>query len=91
MQKYLPFSAGPRVCIGRKFVLLPSRLSLIIIIAPEHFALTEASYAIVRLVQHFTSVTNCDPEPWKECLGVTYNSGNGVKVGLTAEKSVSLE
>lgn len=65
--------------------------SLIRIVVPEHFALTEASYAVVRLVQHFTSVTNCDPEPWKECLGVTYNSDNGVKVGLIADDSAGVE
>ena len=49
----------------------------------QQFALTEASYTIVRLVQHFSSIQNRDPQPWKELLGMTTASLNGTKVSMT--------
>ena len=49
----------------------------------EQFALTEASYATVRVMQEFTSIESRDPEPWRESLGVTCTSANGAKVSMT--------
>ncbi|KAL9109109.1 MAG: hypothetical protein Q9227_006200 [Pyrenula ochraceoflavens] len=48
----------------------------------QQYALTEASYTIVRLLQTFEAIENRDPSPWVEQLGVTLCSANGVKVGL---------
>lgn len=48
----------------------------------QQFALTEAGYTLVRLVQEFERVENRDPEPWLENLHLTLGSGNGVHTSL---------
>lgn len=48
----------------------------------QQFALTEASYTLVRLVQEFRDLESRDPEPWKEKLALTCASGNGALVAL---------
>jgi cytochrome P450 len=62
--EYLPFSAGPRVCIGKQF------------------ALTEAAYALVRLVQEFEGIESRDSTPWLERFHLTLSSNSGVQVAL---------
>ncbi|KAH4051275.1 hypothetical protein HBI38_030160 [Parastagonospora nodorum] len=49
----------------------------------QQYALTEASYVTVRIVQEFSKIESRDPEPWIEQLTLTLASHNGVKVGLT--------
>lgn len=49
----------------------------------QQYALTEASYVTVRLVQEFSNIESRDPRPWQEGLTLTCCSLNGVKVGLT--------
>jgi len=47
----------------------------------EQFALTEASYVTVRLMQRFDKVVNREPETVvRHNLTLTSCSGNGVKV-----------
>lgn len=53
----------------------------------QQFALTEASYTLVRLVQEFSSVVADDDQPWKEMLGMTTASFHGTKVRLSARHS----
>jgi cytochrome P450 len=48
----------------------------------QQFALTEASYTIVRLLQEFGDIENRDPGPWVEGLGLTMSVGDGVRVAL---------
>ena len=50
----------------------------------QQFALTEAGYTIVRLVQSFERIESRDPTPWLENLHLTLSSGNGTKVALFA-------
>ena len=50
---------------------------------PEQFALTEATYTIIRLAQHFRAIENRDTLPWAEYISLTSTSGNGVKVAMT--------
>lgn len=50
----------------------------------QQFALTEASYTIVRLLQKFEKIESRDPTPWLENLHLTLSSGNGVQVALFA-------
>ena len=50
----------------------------------EQFALTEASYATVRVMQEFSCVESRDPEPWREGPGITCTSANGAKVSMTS-------
>jgi cytochrome P450 len=61
---YLPFSGGPRVCIG------------------QQFALTEASYVVVRLLQTFSEIESRDAEPWREKMTIVCTGLGGCKLGL---------
>ncbi|MCJ1260480.1 hypothetical protein MMC22_000341 [Lobaria immixta] len=49
----------------------------------QQFALTEASYATVRLMQEFKALTSRDHGPWEESLTLTCASRNGTQVALT--------
>ncbi|KAF2149416.1 putative P450 monooxygenase [Myriangium duriaei CBS 260.36] len=49
----------------------------------QQFALTEASYATIRLLQEFRDIESRDPEPWTEWLHLTCVGRNGCKVSLT--------
>lgn len=62
---YIPFSGGPRVCLG------------------QQLALTEASYATIRLMQEFKGLESRDEGDWVERLNLTMSCGNGTKVALT--------
>lgn len=49
----------------------------------QQFALTEASYTLVRLMQEFASIQNRDgEEDWKEQIALVTKSRNGTKVAL---------
>lgn len=54
---YLPFSGGPRLCLGRKSSLT-CELSFAHIadLSQEEFALLEAGYVTVRIVQKFRTL-----------------------------------
>ncbi|KAF2133545.1 cytochrome P450, partial [Dothidotthia symphoricarpi CBS 119687] len=49
----------------------------------QQYALTEAGYVTVRLVQEFQVMESRDPGPWEESLTLTCSSRNGTKVGFT--------
>ncbi|KAL9099826.1 MAG: hypothetical protein Q9163_004729 [Psora crenata] len=49
----------------------------------QQFALTEASYTIIRLLQEFEAIENRDSSPWEESLALTCAIRQGTKVGLT--------
>lgn len=48
----------------------------------QQFALLEASYAMVRLLQCFGRVESRDERPWTESIGATVSSANGVLVAM---------
>ncbi|KAL8753833.1 MAG: hypothetical protein Q9199_004770 [Rusavskia elegans] len=48
----------------------------------QQYALTEASYTTIRLMQEYKDIESRDPEPWTECITVTA-SGQATKVSLT--------
>jgi cytochrome P450 len=48
----------------------------------QQFALTEASYTTIRMLQTFRTIESRDPEPWVEFLTLTCTSGHGAKVAL---------
>lgn len=52
----------------------------------QQFALTEASYAIVRIVQEFATVDARDERPWQEQLALTLACNHGVLAALTPRK-----
>lgn len=80
---YLPFSGGPRICIGRKSSHIMSACINIDLPATEKYALAEVSYTLVRLLQEFSSIKSGDPDPWVESIGIASTNGNGAKVCLT--------
>ena len=49
---YLPFNGGPRVCLGRKISLNASLFTQHLLYL-EEFALLEAGYVVVRMLQEF--------------------------------------
>ena len=49
----------------------------------QQYALTEAGYVTVRIVQQFREIEARDPEPWAELITLTCASKNGALVGLT--------
>lgn len=49
----------------------------------EQFALTEASYTTIRLIQEFSRIESRDDGPWEELLTMTMASRNGTKVMMT--------
>ncbi|KAJ5375688.1 Cytochrome P450 [Penicillium concentricum] len=48
----------------------------------QQFALTEAGYTIVRIMQEFESIETRDPKPWTESFGLTLWNANGTKVAF---------
>lgn len=52
----------------------------------EQFALTEAAYITVRLLQEFDRIESRDSEPWREKITLTCTSLGGCKVSLTPRK-----
>ena len=53
----------------------------------QQFALTEAGYTTVRIMQEFEAIESRDPKPFEEGLTLTMASFNGTKVAMTpAEK-----
>lgn len=49
----------------------------------QQFALTEAGYTTVRILQEFEAIENRDPKPFEEALTLTMASFNGTKVAMT--------
>jgi cytochrome P450 len=86
---YIPFSAGPRVCLGRERSSLPYiavswMVTMLIAMARvvEQYALLEASYATIRIIQTFERLENRDVRPWTEKIGLNLSNKNGVLVEL---------
>jgi len=48
----------------------------------QQFALAEASYTIVRILQEFKGMENRDPSEWVEGLALTLATATGVKVAM---------
>lgn len=51
----------------------------------QQFALTEASYTTIRLMQEFKKIESRDEGPWEESLTLTCVKRNGTNVGLRPE------
>lgn len=57
--------------------------SVLLMKKTEQFALTEAAFVSVRLLQKFDRIESRDSEPWREKISLTCASLNGCKVSLT--------
>lgn len=49
----------------------------------QQFALTEASYTTIRLMQEFKDIESRDDQPWQEWITLTCAIHQGTIVGLT--------
>lgn len=80
---FLPFSGGPRVCIGRKCPrTLIFKWNKLITHFTEQMALMESYYIVVRLVQAFERLEPTDYKPWTELFALATTCENGVHVKL---------
>jgi hypothetical protein len=97
---FMPFHGGPRVCLGSEFTLRflffllslsvpPARPEVIVANdSTEDFALMEASYGLVRLLQEFPNlriapdVAQTTPGLEKQNLTIVLSSAEGCKVLL---------
>ena len=52
----------------------------------QQFALTEAGYTMVRILQNFQTIVDRDEKPFEEALTLTIASFNGTKVAMTPVK-----
>ena len=50
----------------------------------EQFALAEATYTMLRMLQTYETIEAIDDKPWVENIALTANSASGCKVYLHA-------
>ncbi|KAL7940179.1 cytochrome P450 [Trichoderma barbatum] len=49
----------------------------------QQFAIIEASYVLIRFLQHFEAIESKDARPWQEKIALTVSSLNGVRVSFS--------
>jgi hypothetical protein len=82
-QEFLPFNGGHRICLGRAYSPSFRCCDFVCLTGIEQFALTEASYLTVRMLQKFERIELRDERPWTEFYTLVACSKNGTLVSLT--------
>ncbi|KAF2174286.1 hypothetical protein M409DRAFT_62362 [Zasmidium cellare ATCC 36951] len=57
----------------------------------QQFAINQASYVTVRLLQHFESLHAADEKPWTEDLGLSCSLKHGVRVFVRVKSEANLQ
>lgn len=84
VQRWAENMHRPYVLSIHSLVLRREETNVYIIIQTEQFALTEAAYTLVRVMQEFRDIESRDPKMWSEQLTLTLASCNGTRVALTS-------
>jgi hypothetical protein len=75
---FLPFNAGPRICLGQEVTVFYITLILPDLPATSQFAYQEVSFFLIRLLQTFSGFTLAEdaqpadsrpPAEWSKCKG----------------------
>lgn len=74
-----------RLLNHRKLGLLIVDMANVSELTGQNFALTEATYVMVRILQTFKRIEPRDDRPWFEFMTLTLACGNGVHCGLYPE------
>ena len=84
--EWLPFGAGPRMCIGRQSLPRAPHIVTVSTLTDgnlESLALTETAYLMVRFLQRFDKMEAIDPHlPTEYDWNVSTRSAKGVKIRL---------
>ena len=90
---YLPFNGGPRVCLGRELPsLVEVFLALLITSYAEEFALMEASYTVVRILQKYPRVKSVPSErpQIRKWTGRSSHQNDGVEMMAEERQKMTL-
>lgn len=63
-------------------MIMSWRLIQIRVVRAEDFALAEAEYILIRMLQWFEKMEPADEEPWRENLSITLTVASGCRVRL---------
>lgn len=67
-----------------------SKVFSLLTLSTEQYALMEASFVAVRMLQSFSEINPRDPRPWTEKVGLNLSNKNGVVVELVRDREATV-